>query len=134
MAAPTRHMRFGTLATLAVALTLAGCATRYDANGDQIYVWQFGQDTDRTVDYTNPRLPILPPSRTNESLWPLPSPYQFNDLSKYSFLAPVPAVDAAAARVGDNARCAASCDSNARLALLAPRADVRDGSRAPALR
>lgn len=134
MAAPARRMLLTTATALAVALTLAGCATRYDANGDRIYFIQFGQDTDRAIDYSNPRLPILPPARTNESLWPIPSPYQFNDLSKYSFLAPQPDLGAGNASVGDNVRCAASCDSNARLALVAARADARDGSRATAIR
>jgi hypothetical protein len=120
-------LRMAALGALA-ALTLSGCATRFDANGRQIYVWQFGQDTDRAVDYSNPRLPVLPRWRPREQLWPLPSPYDFSDLSPYSFLAPQVPGSLDDIRVSDNAACAASCMSNARLALLAPRADAR-GSR-----
>ena len=65
---------------------LAGCATRFDAQGREIYVWQFGQDTSRDVDYSNPRLPVLPKWRPRRRLWPMPSPYEFNDLSRYSLL------------------------------------------------
>lgn len=111
---------------LAAALLLGGCATRYDAQGRQIYVWQFGQDTDRGVDYSNPRLPVLPKWRPKEQLWPLPSPYDFSDLSPYSFLAPQEG--SGDIRVSDNAGCAASCTSNARPALLPSGADAR-GSR-----
>ena len=65
-------------------------------------------------------------------LWPVPSPYEFNDLSHYSFLhAAVAAADDVRSRVGDNAACAACCDSTARLALLVVRADARDGRRTP---
>jgi hypothetical protein len=71
---------------LAAALSLGGCATRFDAQGNRIYVLQFGQDTQRDVDYSNPRLPILPKYRPSMELWPVPSPWQFNDLSKYSML------------------------------------------------
>ena len=45
---------------IAAAITMAGCATRYDAQGDRIYIFQFGQDVQREVDYSNPRMPILP--------------------------------------------------------------------------
>lgn len=126
MAAPVRSLLHTTVVALAAALLLAGCATRFDAQGRQIYVWQFGQDTDRGVDYSNPRLPVLPKWRPKESLWPLPSPYDFSDLSPYSFLAPQEGLPDI--RLSDNAACAAPCNSNARLALLASRADAR-GSR-----
>lgn len=125
MAAPIRSLLQTVVVALAAALLLAGCATRYDAQGRQIYVWQFGQDTERGIDRSNPRLPVLPKWRPKEQLWPLPSPYEFNDLSPYSFLAPQEGL--ADIRVGDNAACAASCNSNARPALLASRADA--GSR-----
>ena len=111
----------------AVSLSLAGCATRYDATGNQIYRWQFGQDIDRSIDYSNPRLPLLPRWRPQESLWPVPSPYGHTDLSEYSMLAPQ---DNAGWPIGDNADCAAPCLSNANLALLAPRADLRVSGRA----
>lgn len=111
---------------LAAVLLLGGCATRFDAQGRQIYVWQFGQDTERAVDRSNPRLPLLPKWRPKEELWPVPSPFDFSDLSPYSFLAPQESLGDI--RLGDNAACAASCDSNARPALLASRADAR-GSR-----
>jgi hypothetical protein len=119
-------------ATLAVALlaTLCGCAVRYDAWGNPIYRWQFGQDNLREIDYSDPRLPILPKWRPSTDLWPIPSPYQFNDLSRYSFLRePVPPTTMTAHGVGDNAACAACSDSTARLALLVARADARDGGR-----
>ena len=145
---------------LAAALTLGGCATRFDAQGNRIYVLQFGQDTQRDVDYSNPRLPILPKYRPSMELWPVPSPWQFNDLSKYSMLddrnpiwsspmlaaleCPLPPHEAqlapwgaASARaiasngVGDNVACAACNESTARLALLAVRADA--GGADPAL-
>ena len=113
-----------------LAAALAGCASRYDAYGNKIYTWQFGQDVKRDVDYTNPRLPILPKWRPSFELWPLPSPYEFNDLSRYSFLNdPVP-VSVSPIRVGDNAACAACSESTARLALVALRADASDRSRA----
>src|SRR4030095_15648250 len=75
-------------AALAVAIVaaLAGCQYRYDAAGHNIYRGQFGQNNLREIDYTNPRMPILPKWRPNMDLWPYPSPYEFNDLSKYSFL------------------------------------------------
>jgi len=110
---------------LAAALTLGGCATRYDAQGNRIYVLQFGQDVQRDVDYSNPRLPILPKYRPNTELWPVPSPWQFNDLSKYSMLDDRVPVSIAPNAVGDNVACAACNESTARLALLAVRADAR---------
>jgi len=145
---------------LAAALTLGGCATRFDAQGNRIYVLQFGQDVQRDVDYSNPRLPILPKYRPNTELWPVPSPWQFNDLSKYSMLddrAPVlfaptlaelqcslppegaqfasrggpSARTIAPNAVSDNVACAACNESTARLALLALRADA--GGLIPAL-
>jgi len=128
MAAVARPLSRTVALCLAAAFALAGCATRYDATGRQIYVWQFGQDTDRAIDYSNPRLPILPRWRPKEQLWPIPSPYDFSDLSPYSFLAPQTPNGLSDIRVGDNAACAATCISNARLALLSPRADARVGS------
>lgn len=117
---------------VAIAAFMAGCATRYDATGREIYVWQFGQDTIRDVDYTNPRLPVLPRWRTPMELWPVPSPYEFNDQSRWSQLQePAPLGTSIAARiagVGDNHGCVACNETTARLALPAPRADVRDGS------
>jgi hypothetical protein len=127
MAVPAGSLLRTIAVAMAAALTLAGCATRYDATGRQIYVWQFGQDTDRGIDYTNPRLPILPRWRPKEQLWPVPSPYDFSDLSPYSFLAPPTPAGMNDIRVGDNATCAASCTPPARVALLAPRADARGG-------
>ena len=129
MPASASHILRHAATAAALALVLAGCQTRYDASGNRIYVWQFGQSTDRAVDYSNPRLPILPPLRPREELWPIPSPYQFNDLSRYSFLTPPLPVEATIARVSDNPGCAAACETNARLALMAPRADARDGGR-----
>ncbi len=132
MNASLRRFALACAAAAAVTLLLGGCATRYDAQGYQIYRWQFGQDVQRDVDYTNPRLPILPKWRPSTELWPVPSPYEFNDLSQYSFLeAPiVPPLPIASATVGDNAARAACSDSSARLALLAVRADARDGGSA----
>lgn len=121
-------------AAIAVAALLSGCQTRYDAYGNPIHGWQFGQDVQRDVDYSNPRLPLLPKLRPSTELWPVPSPYQFNDLSRYSFLVDPAPISTSVVAVGDNAGCAACSDSNARLALLASRADARDGGRAPAAR
>jgi len=121
-------------AAIALCAALGGCATRYDSQGNPIYRWQWGQDNQRDIDYSNPRLPILPPANRSFQLWPIPSPYDFNDLSRYSFLdAPAP-LPLTSLLVGDNAACAACSDSNARLALLAVRADARDGRRASAER
>jgi len=110
---------------VAAAITLAGCASRYNAQGDRIYIFQFGQDVQREIDYSNPRLPILPKWRPNTDLWPVPSPWQFNDLSRYSMLDDRAPVFIAPFAVGDNADCAACNESTARLALLALRADIR---------
>lgn len=110
---------------IAAALSLNGCASRYDAQGNKIYGLQFGQDVQRDVDYSNPRLPILPKWRPNTDLWPLPPLYQFNDLSRYSMLDDRAPVSVAPLAVGDNAACAACNESTARLALLAVRADAR---------
>ena len=110
---------------IAAAFTIAGCATRYDAQGDRIYIFQFGQDVQREVDYSNPRLPILPKWRPSMELWPIPSPWQFNDLSRYSMLDERAPISIAPFAVGDNADCAACNESTARLALLALRADIR---------
>ncbi|MCC6196208.1 MAG: hypothetical protein IT518_17265 [Burkholderiales bacterium] len=122
--------------TAAVALavaTLAGCQYRYNAHGERIYGLQFGQDNLREVDYTNPRLPILPKWRPNTDLWPSPSPFEFNDLSRWSFLdedlRTLPPL-----RVGDNAGCAGCSESTARLALLVSRADAVDGRSAALVR
>jgi hypothetical protein len=135
MAASIRMQLLRTATVAAVALTLAGCATRYDAQGNRIYVWQFGQNTDRAVDYSNPRLPKLPAWRPMYELWPLPDQYQQRDMSQYSFLAPQSPLDTAVAGLGDNPLCAASCDSNARPALVVvARADARDGRAAPGAR
>lgn len=135
MAASARHTLLRAAVAVAIASTLAGCATRFDANGNRIYVLQFGQDTSRAIDYSNPRLPQLPAQRPTMDLWPVPSPYQFRDLSQYSQLTPPAPLITATVRVGDNAVCAASsCESTAPLALLASRADVRDGSRTSAER
>lgn len=125
MAALARPLLRTALVSLATAALLAGCATRFDAQGREIYVWQFGQDTERGIDYSNPRLPVLPKWRPKEQLWPIPSPYDFLDLSPYSQLAPQE--HPGDIRVGDNAACAAPCNPNARVALLALRADARDG-------
>jgi hypothetical protein len=114
---------------IAAAVTLAGCASRFNAQGDRIYIWQFGQDNQREIDYSNPRLPILPKWRPNTDLWPVPSPWQFNDLSRYSMLGDPP-VSIAPFAVGDNADCAACNESTARLALMALRADARGASSA----
>lgn len=111
--------------TIAALLSLAGCATRYDAQGNRIYMLQFGQDVQRDIDYSNPRLPILPKYRPNTELWPVPSPWQFNDLSRYSMLDDRAPVSFAPLAVGDNVACAACNESSARLALLAVRADAR---------
>ena len=122
MAPPLRSLRNIAFVALAVLL-LGACATRFDAQGRQIYVWQFGQDTDRSIDRSNPRLPVLPKWRPKESLWPVPSPFDFTDLSPYSFLAPQEGLGEI--RLSDNAACVASCISIARPALLAARADAR---------
>lgn len=116
-----------TAVAVAILVMLAGCATRYDASGKPIYSWQFGQDNLREVDYSDPRLPILPKWRPANELWPIPSPYEFNDLSRYSFLREPAPVTMTARGVGDNAACAACSDSTARLALLVARADAGDG-------
>ena len=84
------HPATGALARVAALVFIAalssGCATRYNAQGHEIYVWQFGQNVSRDVDYTNPRMPILPRWAPNTDLWPTPSPYEFNDLSRWSML------------------------------------------------
>ena len=137
MAASARITLLRAAVAVVIASALGGCATRYDAYGNTIYRWQFGQDTSRAIDYSNPRLPQLPANRPSTDLWPIPSPYQFKDLSQYSQLttpAPLPAADMS---VGDNAACAASvsfCKPPAPFALLASRADARDGRRTSAQR
>jgi len=125
MAATVRHTLRVAAAIIALA-ALSGCATRYDSFGRQIYVWQFGQDVSRGVDYTNPRLPILPRQAPNFNLWEIPSPYEFNDLSRYSFLAPPSPQDTTMIAVGDNAACAASCEPKTLVALAAVGAGTRD--------
>ena len=130
-----------------VVAALAGCQYRYNAYGERIYGWQFGQDNLREIDYSNPRLPILPKWRPNTDLWPVPSPYEFNDLSRWSFLdedltespsalrasgltrareRPFALVTVPPLRVSDNAACAGCSESTARLALLVSRADAVD--------
>lgn len=120
---------------IAAAVLAAGCATRYDSQGNQIYVWQYGQGSNRDIDYSNPRMPILPPQRPSTDLWPVPSPYEFNDLSRWSsldgaFVAPIAGQRIATAEsagvVGDNRPCAACNDTTMRLALAAPRAVDRE--------
>jgi len=118
MAATVRHTLRVAAAVVALA-ALSGCATRYDSFGRQIYVWQFGQDTSRGVDYRNPRLPILPRQAPSFELWEIPSPYEFNDLSRYSFLAPQAPLATTMIAVGDNAACAASCEPKTLVALAA---------------
>lgn len=130
MVAAVRHPLRVAAAIVALA-AVSGCATRYDSFGNQIYVWQFGQDTTRGVDYTNPRLPRLPRQTPNFNLWEIPSPYEFNDLSRYSFLAPASPLDTTMIAVGDNAACAASCEPKALVALASVGAGARDGRRSP---
>jgi hypothetical protein len=132
MAAPVNLSLLRTAVGLAALAILSGCATRYDSDGRQIYFLQFGQPTYNAIDYSNPRLPRLPRTRPTETLWEIPSPYEFNDLSRYSMVVPgTPQVRADAA-VGDNGGCAASCESIAPGALVVSRADARDSSRSPA--
>lgn len=121
-----------TIVGLSALALLAGCATKFDTNGNPVYFLQFGQQWDNAVDYSNPRLPILPRGRPVDPLWDVPSPYEFNDLSRWSFLQhPLP--DTLIARVGDNTDCAAaSCASNANGLRLVVRAGVRDAGRQPA--
>ncbi|MBK9117717.1 MAG: hypothetical protein IPM22_19425 [Betaproteobacteria bacterium] len=118
-------------AAVAALVALAGCATRYDASGRAIYVWQFGQDTYRGIDYSNPRLPILPRQDPNFNLWEIPSPLQPRDLSEYSFLTP-PVPHGTVVAIGDNAVCAAPREPNAPVVLAAAGAHARDRSRASA--
>jgi hypothetical protein len=113
------------LAVAAVA-SLAGCAVRYDSRGNQIYMWQFNQGSHNAVDYSNPRLPVLPRTRPLEELWEIPSPYEFNDLSRYSMVAPDAPLTGATTSVGHNAGCAAPCQKFAPAALLVSRADARN--------
>lgn len=138
MAHPAIRNASRAVAIIAFAALATGCATRYDMAGNQIYVWQFGQDTSRDVDYSNPRMPILPRQRPSSELWPVPSPFDFTDLSQWSFLQePEPittGVTSLIAGVGDNAGCAACSEKTARLALLAPRADDRSVRDARAVR
>ena len=121
-----------TFAVGALAL-LAGCSTKFDYNGNPIYLLQGGKQTDNAVDYSNPRLPILPRGRPVDSLWEIPSPYEFNDLSRYSWLH-TPPPGALVARLGDNAGCAASCASIANGLRLVARADDRDIGRITVIR
>ena len=122
------------LVAMALAMAFTGCAYRFDSAGNKVYGLQFGQDFSRETDYSNPRMPILPKWRPSLELWPSPPPYEFNDLSRYSFLNDPAPASTAIASVGDNGACAACSDSTARLALLVSRADVRDSSRAPTAR
>jgi hypothetical protein len=132
MAAPVNLSLLRTAVGLAALAILSGCATRYDSDGRQIYFLQFGQPTYNAIDYSNPRLPLLPRTRPTETLWEIPSPYEFNDLSRYSMVVPGPSQVRADAAVGDNGGCAASCESIAPGALVVSRADARDSSRSPA--
>lgn len=117
----------------AVLTLLAGCATKFDYNGNPIYFLQYGQPTDNAVDYSNPRLPILPRGRPVEPMWPLPSPNDYNDLSRYSWLK-LPPPDVLVARLDDNTSCAPTCASNAFSVRMLARADVGDFSRLPVIR
>lgn len=125
------------LIRLAIALTavasLSGCAARFDRNGDQTYVWQYGQDFQTTVDYSNPRLPILPKGRPVDPLWDLGPQSPPLDLSEYALLAPLPPSMASEA-MGDNGGCAIACDLSASGATVVARADVRGNGRASAIR
>jgi hypothetical protein len=126
-----RLLRFALAAgTLAM---LAGCSTKFDYNGNPIYILQYGQPTDNAIDYSNPRLPVLPRGRPVEPLWDVPSPYEYNDLSRYSWLN-APPTDVLVARLGDNAACASNCASNAFGVRMLARADVGDFSRATVIR
>ncbi len=116
-----------------VLALLAGCATKFDYNGNPIYFLQYGQPTDNAVDYSNPRLPVLPRGRPVEPLWNIPSPYEYNDLSRYSWLS-TPPEDELIARLGDNVGCASTCASNAFGVRMLARADVGDISRLPVIR
>jgi len=129
-----RRLTWRTTMAVGVLVLLAGCATKFDSNGNPVYLLQFGQQWDNAVDYSNPRLPILPRGRPVEPLWTIPSPYEFNDLSRFSQLQnPLP--DTVIARVGDNVDCAAaSCASNANGLRLVARADVRDTGRQSVIR
>jgi len=126
-----KSLRFA-LAAGALAL-LAGCATKFDYNGNPIYFLQYGQPTDNATDYSNPRLPILPRGRPVDPLWDIPNPYEYNDLSRYSWLKAPPA-DVLVARLGDNAGCASTCASNAFGVRMLARADVGDFSRPTVIR
>ncbi|MFO1316357.1 MAG: hypothetical protein U1F58_12200 [Burkholderiales bacterium] len=128
MPAIARHLLRAT--AVAALVALSGCATRYDAFGNRIFVWQFGQDTNRGIDYSNPRLPILPRQQPNFDLWEIPSPLQPRDLSQYSFLTPPPAQAGTVVAIGDNAACAAPCDQNGLVALAAAGDHAHDGRRA----
>jgi len=128
----TRRFLRCALAAGALAL-LAGCATRYDYNGQPYYFLQFGQSSDNAIDYSNPRLPILPRGRPVDPLWEPPSPFEFNDLSRWSRLDVLP-LETLIAQVGDNPGCAASCASNANGLRLVARADLRDNGRVSVIR
>ncbi|MEO6566038.1 MAG: hypothetical protein ABIO63_08385 [Casimicrobiaceae bacterium] len=125
---------FRSIVALSAITLLAGCATKFDYSGNPVYFLQFGQQWDNAVDYSNPRLPILPRGRPVEPLWNLPNPYEFNDLSHFSQLRnPLP--ETLIASVGDNAGCAAaSCASNASGWRLVARADLRDAGRQSVIR
>lgn len=112
---------------------LAGCATKFDYNGNPIYFLQSRQPTDNAIDYSNPRLPILPRGRPVDPLWDIPSPHEYNDLSRYSWLNAPPA-DVLVARLGDNAGCASTCASDAFGVRMLARADVGAFSRPSVIR
>ncbi len=129
-----RHPGWRTATAICALALLAGCATKFDFNGNPVYLLQFGQQWDNAVDYSNPRLPILPRGRPMEPLWELPSPYEFDDLSRFSHLQ-TPLQDKTIASVGDNAHCAAAfCASNANGLRLVARADLRDTRGQPVIR
>ncbi len=114
------------------AFFLSGCATRFDAQGNSIYVWQFGQDTSTAVDYSNPRLPILPRGKTVDPLWTPPPASEPRDMSEWAQLTPLSPT--ATGAVGDNGLCAIACDPAASGAVVVARADVRSSIHVSAAR
>jgi hypothetical protein len=130
---PVRLFTLRCAIAVGVFATLAGCATKFDYNGNPIYLLQYGQPLDNAVDYSNPRLPILPRGRPVDPLWEIPSPYEYNDLSRYSWLN-VPAPDVLTARLGDNAGCASTCSSTAVGVRMLAYADLGDLRRLSVIR
>jgi hypothetical protein len=126
--------RLATTAAIAAALSLlSGCASVWDGAGDRRFIaWPFTEkiDWDLKLNY-----PPIDPAKLQ--LDRSPDPYRFISpqppvdprvTSPYSQAEPVPPL--ALAAVGDNAACAARCESPSPGARLAPRVDVRDGGRA----